>query len=186
MFTRPGFIPTSRSQTPMGRQSISNLASPRFPTDCGIWLTGLRSTPAQMSVWSPQASTGNVLEKTCWATLAHPKYTKPQKGNKTNCKDSKWICDLYMCGMVKPSFIPPPDIFHLCNLMRYRTKLTNMLTGEKNCAQNCLTVSNLKLNDVFSDVFGKSSRSIIRYILEHPGERFDVVPFLDRRCKQLC
>lgn len=36
-------------------------------------------------------------------TLAHPKYTKPQEGNKTDHKDAKWICDLYMCGMVKPS-----------------------------------------------------------------------------------
>ena len=88
-----------------------------------------------------------------------------------------------MCGMVKPSFIPPPDIRQLRDLMRYRMKLTNMLTGEKNRAQNCLTVSNLKLDDVFSDVFGKSSRSIIQHILDHPGERFDVAPFIDRRCK---
>ena len=125
----------------------------------------------------------NILEKTCWVTLAHPKYTKPQKGNKTDRKDAKWICDLYMCDMVKPSFIPPPNIRQLRDLMRYRIKLTNMLTGEKNRAQNCLTVSNLKLDDVFSDVFGKSSRSIIQYILDHSGEQFDVAPFIDRRCK---
>lgn len=125
----------------------------------------------------------NILEKTCWVTLAHPKYTKPQKGNKTDRKDAKWICDLYMCGMVKPSFIPPADIRQLRDLMRYRTKLTNMLTSERNCALNCLTVSNLKLDDVFSNVFGKSSRSIVQHILEHPGEQFDVAPFLDRRCK---
>ena len=62
-------------------------------------------------------------------------------------------------------------------------KLTNMVTSEKNRALNCLTVSNLKLDDVFSDVYGKSSRSIIQHILEHPGETFDVAPFIDRRCK---
>ena len=99
----------------------------------------------------------NILEQNCWVTLAHPKYTKPQKGNKTDRKDAKWICDLFMCDMIKPSFIPPPDIRQLRNLMRYRMKLTNMLTGEKNRALNCLTVSNLKFDDVFSDVFGKSS-----------------------------
>lgn len=125
----------------------------------------------------------NILEKTCLVTLAHPKYTKPQKGNKTDRKDAKWICDLFMCDMIKPSFIPPPDIRQLRDLMRYRTKLTNCLTGEKNRAQNCLTVSNLKLDDVFSDVFGKSARSITNYILEHPGESFDVAPFVDKRCK---
>ena len=126
----------------------------------------------------------NILEKNnLWVTLSHPKYTKPMKGNKTDRKDAKWICDLYMCGMVKPSFIPPADIRHLRDLVRYRFKLSCMITGEKNRAQNCLTVSNLKLDDVFSDVFGKSSRSITEHILQHPGETFDVTPFVDKRCK---
>lgn len=125
----------------------------------------------------------NILEKTCWVTLAHPKYTKPQKGNKTDRKDAKWICDLFMCDMIKPSFIPPPDIRQLRDLLRFRMKLTYQITGMKNRAQGCLTVSNLKLDDVFSDVFGKSSRSIIKQILDHPGETFDVVPFVDKRCK---
>ena len=114
----------------------------------------------------------NILEQHgLWVTLSHPKYTKPMKGNKTDRKDAKWICDLYMCGMVKPSFIPPADIRELRDLVRYRYKLTCMITGEKNRAQNCLTVSNLKLDDVFSDVFGKSSRSITEQILQTPEKR---------------
>ena len=125
----------------------------------------------------------NALETTCKVTLAHPKYTKPQKGNKTDRKDARWICDLFMCDMIKPSFIPPPDIRHLRDLIRYRTKLTNMLTSEKNRALNCLTVSSLKLDDVFTDVFGKSARSITEYILAHPGEKFNVAPFVDKHCK---
>ena len=125
----------------------------------------------------------NILEKTCHCVVAHPKYTKPQKGNKTDRKDAKWICDLFMCGMIKPSFIPPADIRQLRDLCRYRFKLTNMLVGEKNRAHNCLTVSNFKLDDVFSDVLGKSSRAIIDQILAHPGETFDVAPFVDGRCK---
>lgn len=57
------------------------------------------------------------------------------------------------------------------------------MTGEKNRAQNCLTVSNFKLDSVFTDVFGKSASAIISHMLEHPGENFDVAPFVDRRCK---
>ena len=65
----------------------------------------------------------NILEQhNLWVTLSHPKYTKPMKGNKTDRKDAKWICDLYMCGMVKPSFIPPADIRELRDLVRYRFK----------------------------------------------------------------
>ena len=125
----------------------------------------------------------NVLEKNnIWGTLSNPKYT-PQKGNKTDRKDARWICDLYMCGMVQPSFIPPADIRQLRDLVRYRFKLTGMITSEKNRAHNCLTVSNFKLDEVFSDIFGKSSRSITEQILQHPGESFDVAPFVDRKCK---
>ncbi len=126
----------------------------------------------------------NILEKNnFFVTLSHPKYTKPRKGNKTDRKDAKWICDLYMCDMVRPSFIPPADIRHLRDLVRYRYKLTCMIVGEKNRAQNCLTVSNLKLDDVFSDVFGKSAHSITEFMFTHPGELFDVTPFVDSRCK---
>jgi transposase len=125
----------------------------------------------------------NILEKTCKVVLAHPKYTKPQRGNKTDRKDAQFICDLFMCGMIKPSFIPPADIREIRDLVRYRSKLVNTITGEKNRARNCLTVSNLKLDDVFSDVFGKSARSITEYMLAHPGQKFDVTPFVDGRCK---
>ena len=62
-------------------------------------------------------------------------------------------------------------------------KLTWAATGEKNRAHNCLTVSNLKLDSVFSNVFGKSASAIIDFMLEHPGEKFDVAPFVHRRCK---
>lgn len=152
--------------------------------DLAAWLAKYSCTEVCMEstgkYWIPVF---NILEKSCLVTLAHPKYTKPQKGNKTDRKDAKWICDLFMCDMIKPSFIPSPEIRQLRDLMRYRFKLTNMLTGEKNRAQNCLTVSNLKLDDVFSDVFGKSARSITSYILEHPGVTFDVSPFVDPRCK---
>ena len=152
--------------------------------ELAAWLASYKCTDVCMEstgkYWIPVF---NILEKTCNVVLAHPKYTKPQKGNKTDRKDAKWICDLFMCEMIKPSFIPPANIRHLRDLVRYRFKLSCMLTGEKNRAQNCLTVSNLKLDDVFSDVFGKSSRSITEYILAHPGETFDVTPFVDRRCK---
>ena len=172
-------------------QGVTTYKSKRFSTftgdlrRCAAWLSENNCKDVCMEstgkYWIPVF---NILEQhEIWVTLSHPKYTKPMKGNKTDRKDAKWICDLYMCGMVKPSFIPPADIRALRDLVRYRFKLTCMITSEKNRAQNCLTVSNLKLDDVFSDVFGKSSRSITEQILQHPGEKFDVSPFVDGRCK---
>lgn len=126
----------------------------------------------------------NVLETTCNPVLAHPKYLKAIRGKKTDKRDAKWIADVFKHDLVSGSFIPPAQIRELRDLLRYRFKLTNYTTGEKNRAQNCLTTSNIQLDHAFSDVFGKSATSILNYLLEHPDEKnFDVTPFVDGRCK---
>jgi transposase len=125
----------------------------------------------------------NILESTCHVVVSHPKFVKAIKGKKTDKKDAQWIADLFKHDLVRGSFIPPEDIRQLRDLCRYWVKLTSYMTGEKNRAQNCLTVSNLKLDSVFSSVFGKSASAIISYMLAHPGESFDVAPFVDGRCR---
>jgi len=125
----------------------------------------------------------NILESTCRVVVSHPKFVKAIKGKKTDKKDAMWIADLFKHDLVRGSFIPPEDIRQLRDLCRYWVKLTSYTTGEKNRAQNCLTVSNYKLDSVFSNVFGKSASAIISHMLENPGEQFDVTPFVDRRCK---
>jgi transposase len=115
--------------------------------------------------------------------VSHPKFVKAIKGKKTDKKDAMWIADLFKHDLVRGSFIPPEDIRQLRDLCRYWAKLTYIATGEKNRAQNCLTVSNFKLDDVFRDVFGKSATAIIDQLLINMGEPFDVTPFVDKRCK---
>jgi hypothetical protein len=89
---------------------------------------------------------------------------------------------MFKHDLVAGSFIPPADIRQLRDLTRYYRKLVGFNTGEKNRAQNCLTVSNIKLDDVFSDVFGKSATAITERLLES-NEPFDVRPYLDKRLK---
>lgn len=117
----------------------------------------------------------NILESDCKIVLAHTKYVKAIRGKKTDKKDAKWIADIFKHDLVSGSFIPPADIRQLRDLVRYNVKLTSYTTGEKNRAQNCLTVSNLKLDSVFSDVFGKASSNIIGRILENPSEKISDV-----------
>lgn len=127
----------------------------------------------------------NILESTCKIVLAHPKYVKAIRGKKTDKKDAKWIADIFKHDLVTGSFIPPLDIRQLRDLMRYRTKLTNFNTGEKNRAQNCLTVSNIQLASVVTDVFGKSASAITKHLLEHPYDKnFDFRPLLKKSLKQ--
>jgi len=124
----------------------------------------------------------NVLEQTCNCTIAHPKYAKAIKGKKTDKRDAKWIADIFKHDLIVGSFIPPADIRQLRDLVRYHTKLTSYTSGEKNRAQNCLTVSNIKLDDVFSDIFGKAASAITERLLEN-NEPFDVTQYLTKNIK---
>lgn len=121
----------------------------------------------------------NVLESSCNITLAHPKYVKAIRGKKTDKKDAKWIADLFKHDLVAGSFMPPLEIRQLRDLMRYRFKLTNFISSEKNRLQNSLTVSNIQLGNIVSDTFGKSSMNIIDKLLNNPLDTsFDIEPLI--------
>jgi transposase len=123
----------------------------------------------------------NILEDSCRITLANPKYIKGIPGKKTDKRDSIWIADLHKHGLVRGSFIPPKKIRELRDLMRYRVKLTNFRSSEKNRFQNSLTVSNIMISNVVSDTFGKSSSAIIKYAMEHPDKTdIDFTQFLHK------
>ena len=172
-------------------QGVTSYKSKRFSTftgdlrRCAAWLAENKCRDVCMEstgkYWIPIY---NILEPTCEIVLAHPKYVKAIRGKKTDQKDAKWIADIFKHDLVSGSFIPPADIRQLRDLVRYHWKLTNFTTGEKNRAQNCLTVSNIKLDDVFSDVFGKASSAIIGRILENPREKLaDVTAFRTKGMK---
>ena len=107
----------------------------------------------------------NVLEDDFNVTIANPKYIKAVKGKKTDKKDSIWITDLFKHDLCPGSFIPPKSTRNLRELLRYRFKLVNMSSSEKQRIQNSLTISNITLDSVLSDIFGKSASRILDYIL---------------------
>lgn len=115
----------------------------------------------------------NYLEQDMDVCLTHPKYVKAIKGKKTDKKDSRWIADLYKFDLVRSSFIPPKDFRQLRELARYRFKLVCMKSSEKNRIQNCMTVSNVGIGNVFSDPFGKTATEIMSYLLENTADTID-------------
>ena len=171
-------------------QGVTTYKSKRFSTftgdlrRCADWLSVNNCKDVCMeSTGKYWISIYNILEHTCNIVLAHPKYVKAIRGKKTDKRDAKWIADIFKHDLVSGSFIPPADIRQLRDLVRYHWKLTNFNVGEKNRAQNCLTVSNIKLDDVFSDVFGKAASAITTRLLES-NEPFDVKPYLTKNIKK--
>lgn len=115
----------------------------------------------------------NVLEDKINVTIANPKWVRAIRGEKDDDKDAKWIGDLFRLGMVRGSYIPSKEIRILREFTRYKYKLTGLRSGEMNRYHNCLTVGNLAVDHVFSDIFGKGSQAIIDYILSTCDEDFN-------------
>ena len=72
-------------------------------------------------------------------------------------------------GLAKDSYIPCKKVRFLRKYTRYRFKLGSCRSSEMNRYQNALTVCIVSLNSVVSDILGKSSTSIIDYLLEQSG-----------------
>lgn len=116
--------------------------------------------------------------------VANPKWVAVIKGEKDDNKDAKWIADLFKLGIVRSSFIPTKDFRILREFTRYLYKLTCNRTSEKNRYTNALTVGNCKLDMVFSDIFGKSSQSIIDIIMNNNDfSDEDIISCISKKCK---
>ena len=116
--------------------------------------------------------------------VANPKWVAVIKGEKDDNKDAKWIADLFKLGIVRSSFIPAKDFRILREFTRYIYKLTCNRTSEKNRYTNALTVGNCKLDMVFSDIFGKSSQSIVDIIMNNDNfSDKDIINCLHKHCK---
>lgn len=152
---------------------------------CRDWLISKDITDVCMEstgkYWIPVY---NILEEKLHCVITHPKYVRTILGKKTDKKDAKWIADMFKHGLVEPSFMPPKDIRELRDLMRYRNKLINIRSGEKNRFQNSLTVSNVQIANVLTDTFGKTSQSILKLMLENPNIQLeDIKPLIQKHIK---
>lgn len=91
---------------------------------------------------------------------------------------------MFKLGIVKSSFIPQKDFRILRELTRYKYKLVNMRSSEKDRYQNALTSGNCKLDMVFTDVFVNSASNIIDLILsDNPYSDEDILSKVHKKCK---
>jgi len=69
--------------------------------------------------------------KPCWYVLeergfqlllVNARHVKILPGRKTDVGDAAWLCELLECGLLRGSFVPPPQIRELRDLVRYRKR----------------------------------------------------------------
>jgi transposase len=88
---------------------------------------------------------------------------------KTDKLDAVWLCKVAERQMLRPSFVPPPEIRRLRDLTRYRADLVAVRTAEKQRVEKLLEDAQIKLSVVASDVFGVSGRAMLAALIA--GER---------------
>ena len=88
---------------------------------------------------------------------------------KTDRLDAVWLAKLAERGMLRPSFVPPPEIRRLRDLTRYRVDLVGVRTAEKQRVEKLLEDAQIKLSVVASDIFGVSGRAMLAALVA--GER---------------
>ena len=87
-------------------------------------------------------------------------------GRKTDVRESEWLADLLRHGLLKASFIPPPEIRAFRELTRYRQSLVKEHTAVANRIQKVVESANIKLGQVASDVLGLSGRLMLRALAD--------------------
>lgn len=97
--------------------------------------------------------------------LANAQRIKNVPGRKTDVKDAEWIGQLLRSGLIEGSFVPPVEIRNLRDLTRYRKKILQDTTQEKNRIHKVLQDANIKMTTYISDIFGVSGRNILECLL---------------------
>ena len=102
--------------------------------------------------------------------LVNPRDVRHLPGRpKTDRLDAVWLCKVAERQMLRPSFVPPPEIRRLRDVTRYRADLVGARTAEKQRAEKLLEDAQIKLSVVATDIFGVSGRAMMAAMVA--GER---------------
>lgn len=98
-----------------------------------------------------------------WLVNAH--HVKNVPGRKTDMSDAEWLADVAAHGMVRPSFVPPPEIRGLRELTRYRKTQIRARGQEIQRLEKLLQDAGIKLTSVASKVWSQSSRAMVEMLI---------------------
>jgi transposase len=148
------------------------------------WLLSERCTHVAMEstgiYWKPVYA---ILEDSFELVVGNAQHIRNVPGRKTDVKDSEWIADLLRHGLIAKSFVPPEPIRELRDLTRYRRKLVESRTAERNRLLKLLETANIKLSSVASNVFGVSGMAMLKALLDGSSTPAEMAQLAKRRMR---
>jgi transposase len=97
--------------------------------------------------------------------LANPEQVKALHGRKSDKRDSQRIAEFLQDRRIDPSFVPPPEIRRLRDLLRYRVSLLEQQNETHNKIRDLFETANIKLSSVASDLLGVTGQRIIEALI---------------------
>src|SRR5262249_56272575 len=96
---------------------------------------------------------------------------KGLKGPKTDAKDCGRLAELFECGLLRGSYIPPAELKEVRDLTRYRTKTVQARTSEIQRLGKALESAGVKLGSVASDITGAAATAMIEALIDRERRR---------------
>lgn len=144
---------------------------------CGIDTVAMESTGVY---WIPLYE---ILEERGFQVcLVNARHLKNVSGRKTDVLDCQWIQQLHTYGLLSASFRPPEQIVAIRSLVRHREMLVQYRSAHIQHMQKALTLMNLRLTNVLSDISGVTGLKIIRAIVAGEHHPKVLAAFRDERC----
>lgn len=116
--------------------------------------------------------------------LANARDCKAVPGRKSDVNDAQWIQRLHACGLLRASFHPARDIAALRAYMRIRDRHLEYSAAHLQHMQKALTLMNLQLHHVLSDISGVTGLKIIRAIVSGERDPDVLASMRDVRCHE--
>ncbi len=107
--------------------------------------------------------------------LVDGRQTKQVPGRKTDVKDCQWIQELHSFGLLNRCVVVDADVKELRSYLRLREDHINTSAMHINHMQKALTLMNIRLKEVLSQIHGVSGISIIEAILRGERDKYVLV-----------
>jgi transposase len=128
--------------------------------DCGIDTVAMESTGVY---WVPLYE---ILEERGFDVwLVNSREVKSVPGRKSDVLDCQWIRRLHTYGLLRRSFRPSAEIVELRQYLRQRDTLISDAADQVRRMHKALTLMNIQIQTVISDITGQTGMAILRDIV---------------------
>ena len=115
--------------------------------------------------------------------LVDARGSKNVPGRKSDVQECQWLRKLHTYGLLRPCFLPPPEIHAVRTLWRLRSQHVRDAGRCIQRMQKAMIQMNVQLHNALSDISGVSGQAIIRAVLKGERDAKLLAKLRDPRCQ---